>query len=94
PAAEAQPSPRKSEDAGSVAGVPEAEEPLRILIGQLTRGEVAAEEQLGEVEKMLAGTGFAGNLQQIASFIDDIEYESAAEMAQNLLILLRQQHGG
>jgi two-component system sensor histidine kinase/response regulator len=74
-------------------GVPDAEEPLQLLIGQLTRGEVAAEEQLGEVEKMLAGTEYVGQLKKIAGLIEDIEYESAVEMAQDLLTLLRQKRG-
>jgi len=71
----------------------QAEEPLQILIGQLIRGEVAAEEQVSEVKEILAGTGFAGFLDEIISLIEDIEYQKAAEGAQNLLALLRQKHG-
>ena len=69
---------------------PAAEELLGILLGHLTRGEVAAEDQLREVEKILAGAGFDRQLQEIASLIDDIEYGSAADKAQNLLVAIKQ----
>ena len=58
---------------------------LRILMGQLKQGEVAAEIQLAKLEKQLAGTGYDPQLKIIAGLIDDIEYESAAEMVKTLL---------
>jgi hypothetical protein len=46
---------------------------------------VAAEEQFGEMEKRLTGAGFDEQLTTIADLIDNIEYESAADMAGILL---------
>ena len=65
---------------------------LRILIEQLKQGEVAAEAQLVKIEKQFTGTGFDPQLKTIASLIDDIEYESAAEMAELLLHRIQQYH--
>jgi two-component system sensor histidine kinase/response regulator len=73
-----------------VVGDEEVEETVQLLIDQLHRGEMAAEQQFGEVEKLLAGTGFDKQLQTIALLIEDIEYESAAEMVTTLLDTLRQ----
>ncbi|HBG18049.1 MAG TPA: hypothetical protein DDY32_01850, partial [Desulfobulbaceae bacterium] len=86
--------PRQTPDAaGDLVGVPEAEEPLQLLLGQLSRGEVAAEEQAGIVGKILAGSKLAGPMHEIVSLIEDIEYDSAAEKAQGLLTLLRERRG-
>ena len=63
---------------------------LQILIGQLKKGEVAAEEQLVKLEERLAGTGYDSQLKTIADLIDDIEYQSAAEMAENMLHKIQQ----
>ena len=68
----------------------EAEESLCILLGQLRRGEMTAEEQLGEVKKMLAGTGVDGELQRISNLIEDIEYQKAGLIAENILTRMRQ----
>jgi len=76
-----------------VHGVPEAEEPLQLLIGQLTRGEVAAEEQANVVAGILAGSGLTRQMQEIVTLIEDIEYERAAEKARGLLTLLRPERG-
>jgi two-component system sensor histidine kinase/response regulator len=70
--------------------VEEVEEPLLLLIGQLHRGEMAAEDQFVEIEKLLAGTGLDKQLHAIALLIEDIEYERAAEMVTVLLDMLRQ----
>ncbi|WP_159441244.1 PAS domain-containing hybrid sensor histidine kinase/response regulator [Desulfopila aestuarii] len=64
---------------------PEAEESLCILIKQLRRGELMAEDQIGKVEKLLAGAGIDGELRKISSLIDDIEYQKAADIAENIL---------
>ncbi len=63
----------------------EVRESLQRLITHLQRGELAAEEQLATLENLLAGTGFAGELRVLADFIEDIEYESAADLAKTLL---------
>ena len=63
----------------------EAENPIEVLIGQLKNGELAAEEQFGKVKDMLAESGFDEQLNIIAALIDDIEYEKAADIAENLL---------
>jgi two-component system, sensor histidine kinase and response regulator len=68
----------------------EAEEPIRVLIGRLKRGEAASEEQFQEVRQILAGAGFDKQLQKISDLMDDIEYESAAEQAEVLLKILDQ----
>jgi two-component system, sensor histidine kinase and response regulator len=68
----------------------EAEEPIRVLIGRLKRGEAASEEQFQEVRQILAGADFDKQLQKIADLMDDIEYESAAEQAEVLLNILDQ----
>ena len=68
----------------------EVEDPVQILIGQLKKGELAAEEQFAEVEHLLAGSGFDEHLKTIAALIDDIEYEKAAEIAGNLLNIVQQ----
>lgn len=69
------------------------EEPLCLLIAHLQRGELAAEEQFYAVEKLLSGTGLDIELRTLANLIEDIEYESAAEMAKVLLDMLRQKSG-
>jgi len=69
----------------------EVEEKLRVLMGQLQKGEMAAEEQFADVEHLLAGAGFDDQLKTIAALIDDIEYEKAAEMAGNVLNMVQQQ---
>jgi two-component system sensor histidine kinase/response regulator len=67
----------------------EDKEVIEVLIGRLRRGEVAAEEQFGEMEKRLTGAGFDEQLTTIADLIDNIEYESAADMAGLLLNRLK-----
>ena len=69
----------------------EIDELIRVLIGQLKKGEVAAEEQFAEIEKQLAGTGFEELLKRIADLIDEIEYERAANMTESLLMRIQQQ---
>ena len=64
---------------------------ILMLIGQLKRGEVAAEEQFIELRKRLAGTGLDGQIETIADLIDDIEYERAADMTAILLKRIQQQ---
>ena len=71
----------------------EVEQPLCILIAQLQRGELAAEEQLAAVEKLFFGSGFDIQLRALADLIDDIEYERAVETANGLLDMLRQKCG-
>jgi two-component system, sensor histidine kinase and response regulator len=71
----------------------DVEEPLSNLIAQLQRGELAAEEQFIVVEKLLSGTGFDKQVQELADLIEDIEYESAAEISKFLLAVLRQKMG-
>jgi two-component system sensor histidine kinase/response regulator len=71
----------------------DVEEPLCNLITQLQRGELAAEEQFIVVEKLLSGTGFDKQVQELADLIEDIEYESAAEISKFLLAVLRQKMG-
>ncbi len=60
----------------------------RILLGQLKRGEAAADEQFAAMRNMLAGSEFDGQLQKIAIMVDDIEYNRAAELVQTLLEML------
>jgi two-component system, sensor histidine kinase and response regulator len=79
----------KNSPVRDVMGI-EIEKPIQLLIGQLARGEVAAEEQFAAVEKILAGTGFDEQLKTIADLIDDIEYERAVEMTESLLNKVRQ----
>jgi two-component system, sensor histidine kinase and response regulator len=71
----------------------EGEDQVQVLIGQLKRGELAAEEQFTEVARLLAGSGFDEHLKTIAALIDDIEYEKAAEIAGNLLNAVQQKRG-
>ena len=73
--------------------IEEVEEPLSTLIAHLQRGELAAEEQFAAVEKLLVGSGFDKQLRALAELIEDIEYESAAEMTKVLLDTLRQKSG-
>ncbi len=72
----------------------EVEQPLCILITQLQRGELAAEEQFTVVQKLLSGSGFDKQLRTLASLIEDIEYENAVEIVVGLLDMLRQKCGG
>jgi two-component system sensor histidine kinase/response regulator len=88
---------RKDERVSDQAGKPikdvrfeAVEEPLATLIAQLQGGELAAEEQFKVVDKLLSGTGVDKQLQELADLIEDIEYESAAEMSKVLLAMLRQ----
>ena len=69
----------------------EVEDLVRVLIGQLRKGEVAAEEQFVNIEKILSYAGFNKQLKTIADLIDDIEYESAADMTEILLRSIQQQ---
>ena len=64
---------------------------MLILIEQLEKGEAAAEEQYVEVRKLLAGTGLDEQFETITDLIDDIEYESAADMAVSLLMRIQKQ---
>jgi two-component system, sensor histidine kinase and response regulator len=73
--------------------IEEVEEALQLLIDQLQRGEVAAEDQFVEIEKLLAGSGLDKQLHAIALLIEDIEYERAAGMVTDLLTMLRQKAG-
>jgi len=70
-------------------GGQKVEELLQVLIGQLKKGELAAEEQFVEVEQHLAETGVDEELKTIAALIDDIEYEKAAEIAGHLLNIVQ-----
>jgi two-component system sensor histidine kinase/response regulator len=85
------PSVQKEKSAGqkpnrlNVTWSQEDKDVIEVLIGRLRRGEVAAEEQFGEMEKRLTGAGFDEQLTTIADLIDNIEYESAADMAGILL---------
>ena len=58
---------------------------LETLIKQLQEGEVAAEETFAEIEQSLKGGGVDKQLTLIAELIDDIEYESAADIVKTLL---------
>jgi two-component system, sensor histidine kinase and response regulator len=69
----------------------EMNESIRILIEQLKKGEVAAEDQFAEIEKQMAGMGFDELLKKIADLIDEIEYERAANMTESLLLRIQQQ---
>jgi two-component system sensor histidine kinase/response regulator len=68
----------------------EVEQNLLHLIDQLRRGELAAEQQFVEVDRLLAGKGFEEQLETIAVLIDDIEYKNAAAQAALLLKMVRQ----
>jgi two-component system sensor histidine kinase/response regulator len=83
--------PPTKEDPIPVDRTGDLEEQLRELIGQLNRGEVAAEKLFGKIEQRFAGTGFDGQVNKIAELIDDIEYEDAAKKAEALLTGIRQQ---
>jgi HPt (histidine-containing phosphotransfer) domain-containing protein len=74
-----------------VPGASAIEELLRELIGQLKKGEAAAEDQFIKIEQQLAGAGFAQHLQTVANLINDIEYDRAAEMTEILLDKILQQ---
>jgi two-component system, sensor histidine kinase and response regulator len=71
----------------------EVEEGLQEMIVLLQRGELAAEEQLATVARLLENTPFAETLRELAGHIEDIEYERAVEAAKALLELLRQSAG-
>ena len=58
---------------------------LELLLEQLQKGELAAEETFVSVERSLEGTGFDKQLRLIADFIDDIEYENAADIVKKML---------
>ena len=58
---------------------------LETLMEQLQEGEVAAEETFAEIEQSLKGGGVDKQLTLIAELIDDIEYESAADIVKTLL---------
>ena len=73
--------------------VEEVEGPILMLIKHLERGELAAEEHFDAVAKLLSGTGFDQQLRVLATLIEDIEYQSAAELAKVLLNMLRQKNG-
>ncbi len=64
---------------------------VRVLIGKLKKGEVTAEKQFVNIEKLLSGAGFNKQLKTIAELIDDIEYERAADMTEILLKSIQQQ---
>ncbi|MBV5318615.1 MAG: response regulator [Desulfobulbaceae bacterium] len=74
-------------------GDQELAEQLQVLIGQLKKGELAAEEQFAEVEQLLEATGVDEQLKTIAALIDDIEYEKAAAVAGNLLTMIQHNRG-
>jgi two-component system sensor histidine kinase/response regulator len=93
PAAEREQFSAKSGSPAKEVMVEEVEEALQLLIDQLQRGEVAAEDQFVEIENLLAGTGLDKQLHAIALLIEDIEYERAAEMVTDLLNMLRQKPG-
>ncbi len=84
------PQPRAEPTASAPAAEgKEVEQSLRLLIDQLRRGELAAEQQFVEVERLLAGRGFEEQLETIAVLIDDIEYKKAAAQAALLLKMVR-----
>ncbi len=83
-------SAQESSNSQQAINVPQAKKATQLLIQLLDKGEVAAEEQLQEVHKLVSGTGLDDQLQLIAELIDDIEFERAAEKAENLLNLIRQ----
>lgn len=74
---------------GRDLGGKEVQKQLQVLIGQLKKGEVAAEEQFAELEQLLAETGVDEELKVIAELIDDIEYEKAAEAVGHLLNMIQ-----
>ena len=67
-----------------------AGERLTLLISQLENGELAAEEQLVEVQELLSGLGLDNQLRSITRLVDDIEYEEAAEQTGILLNVIKQ----
>ncbi|MBE0583254.1 MAG: response regulator [Desulfofustis sp.] len=69
-------------------GVDRKCELLHELIGQLERGEAAAEHLFGELREQLDGDGDDELLKKIGAAIDDIEYDDAAVLAQELLLHL------
>jgi len=68
----------------------DVKEDLGLLIEQLKKGELTAEEQFVKVEQTLAGAHFDELLERIANFIEEIEYSSAGELAEVLLFKIQQ----
>ena len=58
---------------------------LQGLSQQLRRGEAAAEECFATIQPDLEASGFGKHAREIASLIDDIEYERAAVLIDELL---------
>ncbi len=58
---------------------------LEILISQLNKGELAAEDQFVEVQKLLAGGDFDTLLDSISQMIYDIDYDNATLNSLELL---------
>lgn len=83
--------PEANETQVKVTWDKELTEIMQVFIKQLHRGEAAAESQFAKVRKRLAGTEFNEQLQRIEHFIDDIEYERAADITETLLKKVQQQ---
>ncbi len=69
----------------------EQQQELERLIGQLQRGEAAAEDTFAAVRNHLSGAGVDELLVRIGEAIDDIAYEEAAQVAGDVRDLLEQQ---
>jgi two-component system sensor histidine kinase/response regulator len=82
--------PEKPDAPTTVVRFEEVQDALQILIGNLQRSELAAEEQFVAIEKLLAGAGFEKQLRELAELIEDIEYERAGQSVKVLLATLRQ----
>ncbi|MFH0782988.1 MAG: response regulator [Pseudomonadota bacterium] len=93
PPREEKPFTEESNTSRKIVKIEEVEVPICLLIAQLQRAELAAEEQFIVVEKLLLGAGFDKQLRELAGLIEDIEYENAVKMANLLLDMLRQKNG-
>ena len=87
--------PAKDNLSGSPTAVmsAEVEGHFHRLTRHLQRGEVAAEDELAAIEKLLVGTEYEKKLRELADLIEDIEYQSAADTAEEILDMLRQNKG-
>ncbi len=63
-------------------------EMLHEMVGQLERGEAAAEQLFDDIRQQLAGAGVDELLGTIGAAIDDIEYDDAGALTRELLLHL------
>ncbi|MCF8086072.1 MAG: response regulator [Desulfohalobiaceae bacterium] len=70
-----------------------AEDKLQTLLQRLRRGELVEDELLSRIEGLLTGHGFDESWSRLKELIEDIEFEAAAEAAEELLASIREISG-